>query len=72
MIRKTLLTLLLTFAFVVANAQVARWMIEPQYDSIRMNNIGLFEMHNKGKVGLCDRAGKELLYLVLGIQYLTN
>lgn len=61
MIRKTLLTLLLTFAFVVANAQVARWMIEPQYDSIRMNNIGLFEMHNKGKVGLCDRAGKELL-----------
>ena len=59
--RKTLLSLVALFICAASNAQVAKWMIKPQYDSITINNVGLLEVRLDNKVGLYDRNGNVLV-----------
>ncbi len=59
--RKTLLSLVALFIYAASNAQIANWMIKPQYDSITINNVGLLEVRLDNKVGLYDRNGNVLV-----------
>ena len=59
--RKTLLSLVALFICAASNAQVAHWMLPPDYDAITVNNAGLLEVRLGTKVGLYDRTGKELI-----------
>lgn len=59
--RKTLLLLVALFICATSNAQIAKWMIKPQYDSITINNVGLLEVRLDNKVGLYDRNGNVLV-----------
>lgn len=61
MIRKSFLLLLFLCFAGALNAQVAKWMMEPEYDSITVNEVGLLEVSLDGKVGLADRAGRVIL-----------
>ncbi len=61
MIRKVLLSLLAALICYSADAQVAKWLINPEFDSITINNIGLLEVTKNKKVGLYDRNGNELI-----------
>ena len=61
MIRRTILSLIVTLLCYSANAQVAKWMLKPDYDAISINNVGLLEVRKNNKVGLYDRNGNELL-----------
>ena len=59
--RKTLLSLVALLICATSNAQVAKWMLNAEYDSITVNNVGLLEVRLDNKVGLYDRTGKELI-----------
>ena len=41
MIRRTILSLIAVLLCCSTNAQVAKWMLKPDYDAISINNVGL-------------------------------
>lgn len=61
MIRRTILSLIAVLLCCSTNAQVAKWMLKPDYDAISINNVGLLEVRKDNKVGLFDRNGNELV-----------
>lgn len=44
-------------------AQIAKWLVRPNYDSIEMVNGMLLEVSQNGKYGLLDKSGKKILPL---------
>ena len=62
MIRKIFFTLLLTFSFCASvQAQIARWVVEPMYDSIEMIDGRLMKVSLNGKSGLLNINGAMVL-----------
>ena len=61
MMRKTLLSLVALLLCTTSYAQVAKWMLNAEYDAITVNNVGLLEVRLNDKVGLYDRNGNELI-----------
>lgn len=59
--RKKGLFLIALLCYVVADAQVAKWLIHPEYDRIEMLNSGLFKVSQKNKFGLLDAHGAKIL-----------
>lgn len=59
--RKTLLSLVALLLCTTSYAQVAKWMLNAEYDAITVNNVGLLEVRLNDKVGLYDRNGNELI-----------
>lgn len=55
---------ILTFCLnLSANAQIAKWVVRPDYDSIEMMDSGLLKVSLNGKVGLLNKAGEKVLPL---------
>lgn len=42
-------------------AQIAKWLVRPNYDSIEMTDNGLLKVVSNGKIGLLNKDGKEVL-----------
>ena len=59
--RKTLLSIVALLLCTTSYAQVAKWMLNAEYDAITVNNVGLLEVRLNDKVGLYDRNGNELI-----------
>ncbi len=43
------------------NAQIAKWLVQPTYDQIKMTDSGLLEVVSGGKVGFLSTEGKKVL-----------
>ena len=63
--RKFIFTLsfLNLFAFTAATAQVAKWVIHPSYDHIRMLGDGYYIVSQNDKYGILDATEKEIVPL---------
>lgn len=48
------------FAF-SGQAQIAKWLVRPNYDLIEMTDCGLLKVTSNGKIGLLNSEGKEIL-----------
>ena len=44
-------------------AQIAKWLVRPNYDFIEMMDYGLLKVASNGKIGLLNKEGKEILPL---------
>ena len=65
MMKKTLFTITLfhLFIYTVACAQVAKWVIHPSYDHIRMLGDGYYIVSQNAKYGILDAKEKEIVPL---------
>lgn len=45
------------------NAQIAKWLVRPDYDAIEMKDNGLLKVSLKGKIGLLNKDGEKVLPL---------
>lgn len=61
MLRRSLLSVIMLLFALVANGQVARWGLRPEYDKITINNIGMFVVEKDGKVGLYNQNWQEIV-----------
>lgn len=60
-VKKHLLVLILLLNVMSVQAQIARWMVRPDYDNIEMTDKGFLKVTEKGRIGLLDKAGEEVL-----------
>ena len=45
------------------NAQIAKWLVRPDYDAIEMMDNGLLKVSLNGKIGLLNKDGEKVLPL---------
>ena len=60
---KHLFTILFFSLGISSHAQVARWVLHPKYDSIKMLGTGYYVVTNNGKYGMVDSNEKEVVPL---------
>lgn len=60
---RNIFTITLLLLGIGCHAQVARWVIHPKYDSIKMLGTGYYVVFNNGKYGMVDSNEKEVVPL---------
>ena len=60
---RSIFTIILFLLGISSNAQVARWVLHPKYDSIKMLGTGYYVVTNNGKYGMVDSNEKEVVPL---------
>lgn len=61
--KRILLSIIIVCVLTSMNAQIATWMVQPNYDRIELLDCGLMKVSINGKIGLLDDTGKEILPL---------
>lgn len=61
--KRVLLSIMFIGILTSVDAQIAKWMVRPNYDHIEMLDCGLMKTTMNGKIGLLNNAGKEILPL---------
>lgn len=61
--KRALLSIMFACVLVSIDAQIARWMVRPNYDHIEMLDCGLMKVSMNGKIGLLNDIGEEVLPL---------
>lgn len=59
--RNLLFVLMILFGSFSTNAQIAKWIVYPEYDNIEMLDNGLLKVTKNGKVGLLNKSGAPVL-----------
>lgn len=59
--KKIILIALLLATVRTVDAQIANWIVNPEYDGLQQRNDALLEVQNNGKLGLITGEGKEFL-----------
>lgn len=59
--RIQILTALLLATVATSSAQIANWVVSPEYEAIRLRDNGMLEVSKNNKTGLMDGGGKEFL-----------
>ena len=61
--KRILLSIMFACILISVHAQIAKWMVRPNYDHIEMLDCGLMKVSMNGKIGLLNDIGKEILPL---------
>lgn len=61
--KRILLSIMFVCILTSIDAQIAKWMVRPNYDHIEMLDCGLMKVSINGKIGLLNDTGKEILPL---------
>lgn len=61
--KRILLSIMFVCILTSVDAQIAKWMVHPNYDQIEMLDCGLIKVSTNGKIGLLNNIGKEILPL---------
>lgn len=70
--KKLLFTLMILLVSFSLNAQIAKWIVYPEYDNIEMLDNGLLKVTKDGKIGLLNKSGVPVLPVEMEYDKITS